>query len=378
MTDDRPDNLDDLPVLTPLPAADVEPAARRPGFGFWMAGVWCLVYLILSQIVVGGFVGVVGFFIVSSKLQNERGGGLGPEQAAAILASPEMAAWNVAATISAHAAGILFALLMLRINAGRSWYRKIALIRRPTITHVALVVIGFPALLAIVVVLEEWVNAHVPGIRDLFGIAGVSEAIAGLVGHPLPLVLFTIAVMPGIGEELWCRGFLGRALSARYGVLWAAVISSFYFGLIHVEPPQAIMAAFIGVFLYLAYAATRSMLVPILMHFTNNALGVIHMKEDLNFPVLQPLEDAHARSPWLLLAGGLCLLSAVGYALYQTRCRLVPSTPGMPSWEPAGKGGVDLPPKKSGTIVDHDPLTPLSTGLVVVGAIIFGLMIAFG
>ena len=48
----------------------------------------------------------------------------------------------------------------------------------------------------------------------------------------------------------------------------------------------------------------------------------------------------------------------------------------MPTWEPAGQSGVELPPPNSGTIVTHDPISPLSVGLVLAGAVVYGLVLA--
>ncbi len=83
-------------------------------------------------------------------------------------------------------------------------------------------------------------------------------------------------------------------------------------------------------------------------------------------------------SPVLFLVSTIALFAAVAYALYQTRCKLVPTAPGMPTWEPKGVSGVELPPPNSGTIVSHDPLSVKSVIAVLIGAIAFGMVMAFG
>jgi hypothetical protein len=112
------------------------------------------------------------------------------------------------------------------------------------------------------------------------------------------------------------------------------------------------------------------------IHFANNALAVIHVNAGL-FPILQPLEDGIGRNAVLYAASAAVAFTAVAVALYQTRCKLVPETEGMPAWEPNQVSGVELPPPNSGTVVTHDPLSPLSAAVVAVGAIAFGLVLAF-
>ena len=47
-----------------------------------------------------------------------------------------------------------------------------------------------------------------------------------------------------------------------------------------------------------------------------------------------------------------------------------------PGWEPEGVSSVELPPPSSGTVVTHDPISPLSVALVLAGAVAFGLVLA--
>jgi len=49
----------------------------------------------------------------------------------------------------------------------------------------------------------------------------------------------------------------------------------------------------------------------------------------------------------------------------------------MPTWEPKGVSSVELPPPNSGTVVTHDPISTLSVALVLAGAVIFGMVLAF-
>jgi hypothetical protein len=73
---------------------------------------------------------------------------------------------------------------------------------------------------------------------------------------------------------VWFRGFLGRGLLGRYGPTGGILITSLLFGLVHGNPVQSLYAVVLGLALHLIYRATRSLWVPILIHFLFNAMAV--------------------------------------------------------------------------------------------------------
>jgi hypothetical protein len=201
-----------------------------------------------------------------------------------------------------------------------------------------------------------------------------------LIGQsPWALALFVIGITPAICEEVFCRGFLAWGLAHRYRTWAVVLIVSFLFGLMHGDPRQALGAGLLGIAIHGSYVATRTLWVPIFVHWANNSLAVVHMHPSL-FPVLKPYEDM-LKAPTLpfilFVVSGLGFFAAVAYALYQTRCKLVSVDPDRPAWQPPSLSGMELPPRGSGTVVTHDPLSPLSVALIVVGAVAFGLVLAF-
>jgi membrane protease YdiL (CAAX protease family) len=305
-----------------------------------------------------------------------------PIDVAGMMNDPVMAMALLVTLIGSHVIGLLFAWVVLRWQVGRHWKRRIALSRRPSLTHAALVLVGFPAMLTLSAAVEQPIMRYVPSMEDLLRQIGVHmdwpgiEALMPLIQQaPWPLALLAVAVLPAINEEFWTRGFLGQGLQARYPAWVAVLIVSFLFGCLHMEPRQGLGAMLLGAVIYGAYLATRSLWVAMGIHFVNNGLAVVHVNDQM-FPVLKPLEDGLDRNPALYIAGAAVLFAAVAYALYQTRCKLVPEMEGMPIWKPPGVGGVELPPPGSGTVVTHEPMSALSAALVVVGAIEFGLILA--
>lgn len=84
-----------------------------------------------------------------------------------------------------------------------------------------------------------------------------------------------IAVIPAVGEELFFRGTIQRMLQDKMKMHAAVWITALIFSSIHFQfygfIPRLLMGAFLG---YL-FAWTRNLWIPILAHFTNNALAVI-------------------------------------------------------------------------------------------------------
>ncbi len=89
------------------------------------------------------------------------------------------------------------------------------------------------------------------------------------------ILLFTLAVAPAVGEEIVFRGIIGRGMLARYGLVGGIALTSLLFAVVHLEPAQSAGVFTIGVVMHVAYLATRSFWVPMLIHFLNNSLPVL-------------------------------------------------------------------------------------------------------
>lgn len=85
------------------------------------------------------------------------------------------------------------------------------------------------------------------------------------------------ALVPGITEEFLTRGFLQRSLEEKLRPIYAILISAFLFSMMHLNPIDFIPLMLIGAYLGLLAYVTKSILVPILIHFLNNAVAIIVM-----------------------------------------------------------------------------------------------------
>jgi membrane protease YdiL (CAAX protease family) len=99
--------------------------------------------------------------------------------------------------------------------------------------------------------------------------------LAGARGGTLAFALLSFALVPGIAEELLCRGLVQRGLQARYGPISAILLASIFFGALHIDPIHSVFAAILGLYLgaiaYLAGSVRASMG----CHIANNTAAVL-------------------------------------------------------------------------------------------------------
>ena len=147
--------------------------------------------------------------------------------------------------------------------------------------------------------LSEVFPTELPPIKKFFGalfmyigVTFVSSGISVIVGrffdanarsdaidsillkmHPV-LAIFLVAVVPAVCEEFFCRGFLVKCFS-RVKKEWALVtIVGVIFGVLHLDFYTFVPTALSGALLCFIALRTKSLIIPMLLHFGNNALAV--------------------------------------------------------------------------------------------------------
>lgn len=98
-----------------------------------------------------------------------------------------------------------------------------------------------------------------------------------------------LVVMAPFFEELLCRGVVLGALRTKYGVVRAWLLSSLFFGLLHVQPMPALNACIIGLILGFLYLATDSIWAPMLLHAVNNGAAYLLLAAGLGDASLHEL-----------------------------------------------------------------------------------------
>lgn len=113
-----------------------------------------------------------------------------------------------------------------------------------------------------------------------FPFEGFNENIKVFFAYPFPVIFVSIAVLPAICEELFFRGFVLRGLidnrrdgTARSSAV-AVAVCAFMFAAFHFDVIRFLPVFGCGLILsYVGYAA-NSLVLPMVMHFFNNAVAL--------------------------------------------------------------------------------------------------------
>lgn len=116
-----------------------------------------------------------------------------------------------------------------------------------------------------------------------------------------PLGMLTIALLAPLSEEFLFRGAIERHLLHSWKSPWAAIIvSSFIFGIVHMNPAQIPFAFLMGTMFGWLYWRTGSLLPGIIGHVLNNYLAAIHMRRYGETPLEEHIHSTLA--VWILIA----------------------------------------------------------------------------
>jgi membrane protease YdiL (CAAX protease family) len=132
--------------------------------------------------------------------------------------------------------------------------------------------------------------------------------------NPLLLVFF-LALVPALCEELFFRGYALSGLRASLGKVGAAVVVAVAFGMAHYSAQRLVVTTALGLLLGLLVVQYRSIWPAVILHFTHNAITITAHHPDGLKPVLTSLgflrdqEAAVVPGAWVIGAG---LLVAVG------------------------------------------------------------------
>ncbi len=219
-----------------------------------------------------------------------------PEALRAALYDP----WSLAASVAASSVTLVFG-TFVAVKIAKLRFLPAVAIHLPRASHVALAILlvmsaGPVADAAIRAVQWAFPNATFHVLETL-GDAAQARGLGAI------LMIAAIAVGPGVGEETLFRGLVQRSLVPRVGVAGGIGLSSFLFGLAHVDPPQAVGAALLGAALGLVSYRTKSIVPAMAAHTTNNGLALLSAR--LSAGAEEPAQQTSALVP---------LVSAVVFA----------------------------------------------------------------
>jgi len=111
-------------------------------------------------------------------------------------------------------------------------------------------------------------------ISMLFSTNKIQEATSALMAYPFLAQIFFIAIIPAFAEEFVFRGIFYHSYR-KNGILGAALLSGFIFGIVHLNINQFIYAFVLGAIFALLVEATGSMVTSMIAHFAINTYSII-------------------------------------------------------------------------------------------------------
>lgn len=98
------------------------------------------------------------------------------------------------------------------------------------------------------------------------------DSLSRMMGAGGWMLVTTLVLAPFL-EEMLFRGVVQEALTTKFGPLRGIPVAALIFGIVHINPPQALNAFFIGLVLGYIYYTTRSLIPVILIHAVNNGIA---------------------------------------------------------------------------------------------------------
>jgi len=172
-----------------------------------------------------------------------------------------MAVW---CAVEAFRRGISFGCLFRRTPPGFSWLRA-----SWPVVPVMLGAMGFTLILFACLALIAPDHA-ISYFNNVTALVSNTETQYPVVFYGSMLV--GVLVLAPVLEELLFRGFLLNRWATRYGARKAIIFSALVFAIVHVISPATF---FFGLLAGVAYVRTRTLRVPIFLHFLNNLLAVL-------------------------------------------------------------------------------------------------------
>ena len=119
-------------------------------------------------------------------------------------------------------------------------------------------------------------------LNILIGLTGISgidntfqEISEAIKSTPIVITIICAGVIIPIAEELIFRGLVFNRIKFQYNFISALLISSIVFGIFHGNLVQGIYATLLGFCLSYTYNKTKSILIPISIHFSANTFVII-------------------------------------------------------------------------------------------------------
>jgi membrane protease YdiL (CAAX protease family) len=327
------------------------PAPKKPRPGLLEAIVWCFVFLgtqIFSVIVTMCVVlGIYAFqandpgqFLDDqlTRLGNAVAPNTPPEGRPPV--PTEIGQSLAYGMLVAQVASFGIIMLVVPRVVGRDWKRQLGF-RRPAPFHVVLVILLVPGFMILSGGLQELI-VYLTGIKQPSANKALNSTFRQV---PWFVTFVAVALGPGFVEEVWCRGFLGRGLCARYGLITGVILTSLLFGILHVDPAYALVTAIMGAYLHFVYLASRSIWVPIILHVVNNGVAVLITLAQVG-PAQLDVEPKPLAPIYYLVSFSLVLFASIALWTGRAEVQGIRGSEAAPDWKPEYPG-ISAPPPQA-------------------------------
>lgn len=126
----------------------------------------------------------------------------------------------------------------------------------------------------------------------------------------LIFVVIVVAVVPALSEEALFRGFIQRSFELKYKKYLAAIITALFFSAYHFNPYGFIPLFILGAFFGFAAYKSKTLLIPMFLHFLNNfsAVMLYHIIGDEEIIKSDPAVNPNELSSYVTMFLGLSVL----------------------------------------------------------------------
>ena len=131
--------------------------------------------------------------------------------------------------------------------------------------------------------IEKWAasSEFINSVKTLFD--SLNELVEKTFGNLLSadnipemiLVVVVIAIVPALSEEVMFRGFIQKSFEHKISPVKAAAVTAIFFGFYHFSPYGVLPLIALGFYFGFAAYLSKSLFIPIILHFLNNFTAVI-------------------------------------------------------------------------------------------------------
>lgn len=166
--------------------------------------------------------------------------------------------------------------------------------------------------------------------------AGTSTALNSFFTSISPVIGFLIiAVSPAICEEALCRGLIQYTFRDVKSKVIVVAAMGVIFGLFHMDPVRILGTGILGAAIAYVMLETKNILLPMLIHFTNNALSAVAtfstanevVSEEVMTESIEMISSSTAFiGVYVMLAAAAPVLLLIGAALIHVKKETVAKT----------------------------------------------------